>query len=230
MNLAAGLRFGRAGQPNGGIYAIHRVEVVSNVPHTPNGDAGIEDKSARGFQAFTLVQLRLDRELIAGQCRLPLDVSGTRVIKQLVVEFLQRPGWEPMRVLLIPDELAGAELAARLKRECAVDVLIRLGVNAPRVAEMLARAQNDRCAWRTYFKIVWRQLEPNEPLRKVRLRVRAAGFARLVVDTDPRVPLNGILQLAEGESLDRALGLLTTLPIEPAIQIDKDYSARWEGV
>lgn len=72
-----------------------------------------------------------------------------------------------------------------------------------------------------------RRVQKDQPKQKVVVPIRVKGFEGLTTWSSCRIPLNGILQRKDDETLEDARGLVTTLPTQDAIRIDQQYGARW---
>jgi hypothetical protein len=232
--------FFRAKYVRGGIYAIDGTELLVGdaktfegtgtitVPvHHKDGSPTYETKT--GYKLIYLLNLKPDRELVVSYRLVPLNTNALQVVREMVTETLQLGGRGTIELLLMDREFVDGDLINWLKGDHDIDVIIPVKKNMDtlRVEDMRGLARIDPCPWQTYTKLVRRRVQKDQPKQKVVVPIRVKGFEGLTTWSSCRIPLNGILQRKDDETLEDARGLVTTLPTQDAIRIDQQYGARW---
>ena len=230
--------FFRAKYVRGGIYAIDGTELlVGNaktfegtgtitVPvHHKEGSTTYETKT--GYKLIYLLNLKTDRELVVSYRLVPLNTNALQVVREMVTETLQLGGAGTIDLLLMDREFIDGDLINWLKGDHDIDVIIPVKENMDILEDMRGLERIDQRPWQTYTKLVRRRVQKDQPKQKVVVPVRVKGFENLTTWSSCRLPLHGVLRLKDDETADDAHGLVTTLSVQDAIRIDRQYGARW---
>ena len=222
----------------GGIYAIDGTELLVGdaktfegtgtitVPvHHKDGSTTYETKT--GYKLIYLLNLQPDRELVVSYRLVPLNTNALQVVREMVEETLQVGGAGAIELLLMDREFVDGDLINWLKGDHGIDVIIPIKKNMDLLEDMRGLERIDQRPWQTYTKLVRRRVQRDQPKQKVVVPIRVKGFEGLTTWSSCHLPLNGILQLKDDETLNDAHGLTTTLPVQDAIRIDRQYGARW---
>jgi hypothetical protein len=145
----------------------------------------------------------------------------------MVSETLQLGGAGTIELLLMDREFVDGALIDWLTGDHGIDVILPVKENMDILEDMRGLERIDPRPWQPYTKLAWRRVHKDQPKQKVMVHVRVKGFEGLTTWSSCRIPLNGILRLREDETPDDAHGLVTTLPVQDAIQIDRQFGARW---
>ena len=230
--------FFRAKYVRGGIYALDGTELLVGTAKTFKGTGTItvpvhhEDgrttyETRTGYKLIYLLNLKLDRELVVSYRLVPLNTNALQVVREMVTETLQLGGEGTIDLLLMDREFVDGDLINWLKGDHAIDVIIPVKKNMDILEDMRGLARIDQRPWQPYTKLVRRRVQKDQPKQKVVAHVRVKGFEGLTTWSSCRMPLNGILRRKDDETLEEARGLVTTLPTQDAIRIDRQYGARW---
>jgi len=230
--------FFRANYVRGGIYAIDSTELLVGEAKTFEGtgtitvpvrhkDGSVTYETKTGYKLIYLLNLKTDRELVVSYRLVPLNTNALQVVREMVEETLQVGGAGAIKLLLMDREFVDGDLINWLKGDHGIDVIVPVKGNMDILEDMRGLARLDQRPWQTYTKLVWRRVQKDQPKRKVVVPIRVKGFAGLTTWSSCAIPLNGILQLKDNETLAEARGLITTLPVQDAIRIDRQYGARW---
>jgi hypothetical protein len=230
--------FFRAKYVRGGIYAIDGTELLVGdaktfegtgtitVPvHHKDGSTTYETKT--GYKLIYLLNLKPDRELVVSYRLVPLNTNALQVVREMVTETLQLGGTGTIELLLMDREFVDGDFIGWLKGTHGIDVIIPVKKNMDILEDMRGLARIDSRPWQTYSKVVWRQVAKDRPKQKVVAHLRVKGFTDLTTWSSCPVSLNGTLRLKEDETQDDAHGLVTTLPVDNAVQVDRQFGARW---
>jgi len=222
----------------GGIYAIDGTELLVGdaktfegtgtitIPvHHKDGSTTYETKT--GYKLIYLLNLQPDRELVVSYRLVPLNTNALQVVREMVTETLQLGGAGAIELLLMDREFVDGDLINWLKGDHGIDVIIPVKKNMDILEDMRGLERIDQRPWQTYTKLVRRRVQKDQPKQKVVVHIRVKGFEGLTTWSSCRIPLNGILRLKDDETRDDAHGLVTTLPVQDAIRIDRQYGARW---
>jgi len=230
--------FFRAKYVHGGIYAIDGTELLVGDAKTFKGtgtitvpvrhkDGSITYETQTGYKLIYLLNLKPDHELVVSYRLVPLNTNALQVVREMVTETLQLGGAGTIELLLMDREFVDGELINWLKSEHGIDVIIPVKENMDILADMRGLERIDPHPWQTYTKLVRRRVQKDQPKQKVVASLRVKGFEGLTTWSSCHIPLNGILQLKEEETLEDTHGLVTTLPVQDAVRIDRQYGARW---
>jgi hypothetical protein len=222
----------------GGIYAIDGTEILVGAAKTFEGtgtitvpvrhkDSRVTYETKTGYKLIYLLNLKPDREVVVSYRLVPLNTHALQVVREMVTETLQLGGAGAIELLLMDREFVDGDLINWLKGEHGIDMIIPVKENMDILADMRGLARIDQRPWQTYTKLVRRRVHKDQPKQKVIVPIRVKGFEGLTTWSSCSIPLNGILQLKEDETVEDARGLVTTLPVEDAIRIDRQYGARW---
>jgi hypothetical protein len=132
-----------------------------------------------------------------------------------------------IELLLMDREFVDGDLINWLKGDHGIDVIIPVKKNMDILVDMRGLERIDQRPWQTYTKLVRRRVQKDQPKQKVVVPVRVKGFAGLTTWSTCRISLNGVLRLKDDEAREDAHGLVTTLSIQDAIRVDRQYGARW---
>lgn len=230
--------FFRAKYVRGGFYAIDGTEILVGDAKTFEGtgtitvpvrhkDGSTTYETKTGYKLIYLLNLKADRELVVSYRLVPLNTNALQVVREMVTETLQLGGAGAIELLLMDREFVDGDLINWLKGDHGIDVIIPVKKNMDILEDMRGLARIDPCPWQTYTKLVRRRVQKDQPKQKVVVPIRVKGFEGLTTWSSCRIPLNGILQRKDDETLEDARGLVTTLPTQDAIRIDQQYGARW---
>jgi hypothetical protein len=230
--------FFRAKYVRGGTYAIDGTEILVGDAKTFEGtgtitvpvrhkDGSTTYETKTGYKLIYLLNLKPDRELVVSYRLVPLNTNALQVVREMVTETLQVGGAGTIELLLMDREFVEGDLINWLKGDHGIEVIIPVKKNMDILADMRGLERIDQRPWQTYTKLVWRRVHQDQPKQKVVVPVRVKGFESLTTWSSCDIPLNGILQLQDDETPEDAHGLVTTLPVQDAIRIDRQYSARW---
>jgi hypothetical protein len=230
--------FFRAKYVRGGFYAIDGTEILVGDAKTFEGtgtitvpvrhkDGSTTYETKTGYKLIYLLNLKADRELVVSYRLVPLNTNALQVVREMVTETLQLGGAGAIELLLMDREFVDGDLINWLKGDHGIDVIIPVKKNMDILEDMRGLARIDQCPWQTYTKLVRRRVQKDQPKQKVVVPIRVKGFESLTTWSSCRIPLNGILQRKDDETLEDARGLVTTLPTQDAIRIDQQYGARW---
>lgn len=230
--------FFRAKYVRGGFYAIDGTEILVGDAKTFEGtgtitvpvrhkDGSTTYETKTGYKLIYRLNLKADRELVVSYRLVPLNTNALQVVREMVTETLQLGGAGAIELLLMDREFVDGDLINRLKGDHGIDVIIPVKKNMDILEDMRGLARIDQCPWQTYTKLVRRRVQKDQPKQKVVVPIRVKGFEGLTTWSSCRIPLNGILQRKDDETLEDARGLVTTLPTQDAIRIDQQYGARW---
>jgi len=230
--------FFRAKYVRGGIYAIDGTELLVGDAKTFEGtgtitvpvkhkDGSTTYETKTGYKLIYLLNLKTDRELVVSYRLVPLNTNALQVVREMVTETLQLGGAGTIDLLLMDREFIDGDLLNWLKGDHGIDVIIPVKENMDVLEDMRGLERIDQRPWQTYTKLVRRRVQKNQPKQKVVVPIRVKGFEKLTTWSRCSVPLNGILRLKEDETPEKAHGLVTTLPVQDAIRIDRQYGARW---
>jgi Transposase DDE domain len=230
--------FFRAKYVRGGIHAIDGTEILVGdaktfegtgtitVPvHHKDGSTTYETKT--GYKLIYLLNLKPDREVVVSYRLVPLNTHALQVVREMVTETLDLGGAGAIELLLMDREFVDGDLINWLTGDHGIDVIIPVKENMDILADMRGLARIDQRPWQTYTKLVRRRVHKDQPKQKVVAHVRVKGFEGLTTWSSCHLPLNGILRLKDDETPNDAHGLVTTLPVQDAIRIDRQYGARW---
>jgi Transposase DDE domain. len=222
----------------GGIHAIDGTEILVGdaktfegtgtitVPvHHKDGSTTYETKT--GYKLIYLLNLKPDREVVVSYRLVPLNTHALQVVREMVTETLDLGGAGAIELLLMDREFVDGDLINWLTGDHGIDVIIPVKENMDILADMRGLARIDQRPWQTYTKLVRRRVHKDQPKQKVVAHVRVKGFEGLTTWSSCHLPLNGILRLKDDETPNDAHGLVTTLPVQDAIRIDRQYGARW---
>ncbi len=230
--------FFRAKHVRGGIYAIDGTEILVGDAKTFEGtgtitvpvrhkDGSTTYETKTGYKLIYLLNLKSDRELVVSYRLVPLNTNALQVVREMVTDTLDLGGAGAIELLLMDREFVDGDLINWLKGEHRIDVIIPVKENMDILADMRGLERIDQRPWQTYTKLVRRRVQKDQPKQKVVVHIRVKGFEGLTTWSSCRIPLNGILRLKDDETRDDAHGLVTTLPVQDAIRIDRQYGARW---
>ena len=230
--------FFRAKYVRGGIYAIDGTEILVGDAKTfegtgtitvsvPHKDGSTTYETKTGYKLIYLLNLKPDRELVVSYRLVPLNTNALQVVREMVIETLQLGGVGAIELMLMDREFVDGDLINWLKGDHAIDVIIPVKKNMDLLEDMRGLERIDQRPWQTYTKLVWRRVHKDQPKQKVAVPIRVKGFEGLTTWSSCSIPLNGILRLKDDETRDDAHGLVTTLPVQDAIRIDRQYGARW---
>ena len=222
----------------GGIYAIDGTELLVGDAKTFEGtgtitvpkrhkDGTVTYETKTGYKLIYLLNLKRDCELVVSYRLVPLNTNALQVVREMVSETLQLGGDGAIRLLLMDREFVDGDLIGWLKGTHGIDVIIPVKKNMDILEDMRGLARIDSRPWQTYSKVVWRQVAKDRPKQKVVAHLRVKGFTDLTTWSSCTVSLNGTLRLKEDETQDDAHGLVTTLPVDNAVQVDRQFGARW---
>jgi hypothetical protein len=232
--------FFRAKYVRGGIYAIDGTELLVGgaktfkgtgtitVPvHHKDGSTTYETKT--GYKLIYLLNLKPDRELVVSYRLVPLNTHVLQVVREMVTETLRLGGGGTIDLLLMDREFVDGDLINWLKGDHAIDVIIPVKKNMDVLEDMRGLARIDQRPWQPYTKLVRRRVQKDQPKQKVVVPICVKGFEGLTTWASCRMPLNGTqsVRRKDDETLEDARGLVTTLPTQDAIRIDRHYGARW---
>jgi hypothetical protein len=230
--------FFRAKYVRGGIYAIDGTELLVGDAKTFEGtgtitvpvrhkDGSTTYETKTGYKLIYLLNLKPDRELVVSYRLASLNTNALQVVREMVAETLRLGGAGTVELLLMDREFVDGDLINWLKGDHGIDVIIPVKENMDILADMRGLARIDQRPWQTYTKLVRRRVQKDQPKQKVVVPMRVKGFESLTTWSSCHLPLNGILQLKDDEPQEDARGLVTTLPVQDAIRIDRQYGARW---
>jgi hypothetical protein len=222
----------------GGIYAIDGTEILVGEAKTFEGtgtitvpvhhkDGSITYETKTGYKLIYLLNLKPDRELVVSYRLVPLNTNALQVVREMVSETLDLGGAGAIELLLMDREFVAGDLINWLKGDHGIDVIIPVKENMDILEDMRGLARIDQRPWQTYTQLVWRRVHKNQPKQKVVVSIRVKGFEGLTTWASCSMPLNGVLRLKDDETLNEAHGLVTTLPVQDAIRIDRQYGTRW---
>jgi len=230
--------FFRAKYVRGGIYAIDGTELLVGDAKTFEGtgtitvpvrhkDGSTTYETKTGYKLIYLLNLKPDHELVISYRLVSLNTNALQVVREMVAETLRLGGAGTVELLLMDREFVDGDLINWLKGDHGIDVIIPIKENMDILADMRGLARIDQRPWQTYTKLVRRRVQKDQPKQKVVVPIRVKGFEGLTTWSSCHLPLNGVLQLKDAETLEDARGLVTTLPVQDAIRIDRQYGARW---